>query len=141
MNVKFESCKAIYWEFVRMLRQDTRVKDGFINNTYINQQDQINYMTKFGKFYYIALIDDIPVGYVGVINEDIRVCTHPDYHGKGIGKFMINEIHKLYPNAIAKVKKSNEASSNLFLSCNFIKQSEDKQFIYYKKINNANNTF
>lgn len=140
MNLKLESCKEIYWEFVRILRQDDRVKNGFIHNTIINQQDQIKYMTKFANFYYIALIDNIPVGYVGVINDDIRVCTHPDFHGKGIGKFMINEIHKFWPNAIAKVKKTNEASSKLFLSCNFIKYSEDNQFIYYKKIKDEINT-
>ena len=30
-----------------------------------------------------------------VIKGDIRVCTHPDFQGKGIGSFMIKELTKI----------------------------------------------
>jgi len=60
-----------------------------------------------------------PVGFVGVISDDIRVCVSPHYKKKGIGKFMITEIMKLYPSAIAKIKVDNQASIGLFESCGF----------------------
>ena len=68
------------------------------------------------------MIDKKPAGYVGVIEDDIRVCTHPDYQGKGVGKFMINEIMKEYPTAFAKVKIDNEISMKLFEACGFTKK-------------------
>jgi len=72
--------------------------------------------------YRIAKGDGNPAGYVGVIEDDIRVCTHPDYQGKGIGKFMINEIMNEEPTAFAKVKMDNEASIKLFEACGFTKK-------------------
>ena len=57
-----------------------------------------------------------------MIEDDIRVCIHPDYQGKGIGKFMINEIMNEEPTAFAKVKMDNEASIKLFEACGFTKK-------------------
>ena len=121
-NITLDTCKKEYWEFVRTLRNDRRVLDGFIESTYITEQMQIRYMNNHSQFYRIALINNTPAGYVGVINDDIRVCTHPDYQGKSVGKFMINECMKIWPNAFAKVKIDNKASLKLFKSCGFHKK-------------------
>ena len=40
----------------------------------------------------------------------------------GVGKFMINEIMKIFPKSYAKVKIENEASLKLFESCGFEKK-------------------
>lgn len=116
------NCTEPYWEFVRNLRNDSRVLSGFIQNIPITQEQQVSYMTKYQDCYRIALVDGNPVGFVGVIDDDIRVCTHPDFQGKGVGKFMITECMKLWPTAFAKVKIDNQASLNLFESCGFKKQ-------------------
>jgi RimJ/RimL family protein N-acetyltransferase len=87
-------------------------------------------MEKYGNNFYVCLIDGSPAGYVGVIDRDIRVATHPDYQGKGVGKFMINALMKfminalmkLYPDSLAKVKIENEASLRLFEACGFTKK-------------------
>ena len=79
-------------------------------------------MLKYNSNYWICLDDKTPAGYVGVIDDDIRVATHPDYQGKGVGTFMINEIMKLIPTAIARVKLDNEASVKLFERCGFKKK-------------------
>ena len=115
-------CSKKYWEFLRILRMDSRVVDGFIEKIEITPQMQETYMNKHANCYRIALIDGIPAGFVGVIDNDIRVCTHPDFQGKGIGKFMINECMKIWPEAIAKIKVNNEASLRLFQSCKFKKK-------------------
>jgi len=126
-------CKERYWEFIRNLRNDKEVSHGFNENTYITEDMQQAYMKKYSDFYRVALIDDNPVGYVGVIDDDIRVCTHPDHQKGGVGKFMISKIMDIFPTAYAKVKLGNTASDNLFLSLGFSISDKDEQFTYYKK--------
>ena len=115
-------CSPQYWEFVRVLRNDERVLDGFIKSVHITEEMQESYMTNHSQFYRIALVDGKPAGYVGVIEDDIRVCTHPDFQGKGVGKFMINKCMEIWPSAFARVKLTNEASLRLFESCGFTKK-------------------
>ena len=50
------------------------------------------------------------------------MCTHPDFQGKGVGKFMINKCIEIWSTAFAKVKVNNEASLKLFESCGFTKK-------------------
>jgi RimJ/RimL family protein N-acetyltransferase len=127
------NCSSEYWEFVRELRMDERVISGFIETIPITEEQQKRYMTNNSQYYRIALVDGKPAGYVGVISDDIRVCTHPDFQGKGVGKFMIDECMKIWPTAYAKVKHGNEASSKLFLACGFENSGTDDKFIYYRK--------
>jgi ribosomal protein S18 acetylase RimI-like enzyme len=115
-------CHKEYWEFVRILRMDDRVLDGFIERVEITTEMQERYMQKYSDCYKIALVDGKAAGFVGVIDDDIRVCTHPDFQGKGVGKFMITECMKLWPTAFAKVKLNNTASIKLFESCGFTKK-------------------
>ena len=78
-------------------------------------------MEKYGKLYYICLIDGLPAGFVGQIENDIRVATHPDFQKRGVGKFMINDLMAKHPESLAKVKIDNEASLRLFEACGFKK--------------------
>jgi len=111
-----------YWDFIRNLRNDKRVNIGFIERTYVSKKQQIEYMKKHSSYYRVALLDGNPVGYLGVIDNDIRICTHPDYQGMGVGKFMLNNCLKIWPHAEAKVKISNIKSLKLFETCGFTKQ-------------------
>lgn len=113
--------KKEYWEFIRHLRNHPDVKTGFVFQDHISEEQQKVYMSKFGDCFYICLVDEKPAGYVGVIEDDIRVATHPDFQGKGVGKFMIDELMKEHPDAFAKVKIENEASVKLFEKCGFKK--------------------
>lgn len=76
-------------------------------------------MKKYSDCFYICLHNGQPMGYIGVIEEDIRVATHPDCQGKGAASFMVKEIKKLYPTSVAKVKTENKASLGLFKKCGF----------------------
>ena len=115
-------CSKEYWEFVRLLRMDSRVVDGFVDIIYITEDMQISYMKKYADCYRIALVNGNPAGYVGVIDNDIRVCTHPDFQKMGVGKFMINECMKIWPKATARIKLDNTASVKLFEYCGFNKK-------------------
>tara|TARA_B100001094_G_C18195434_1_gene810451 strand:+ start:9736 stop:10068 length:333 start_codon:yes stop_codon:yes gene_type:complete len=98
------------------------VRDGFVSQTEISPVQQATYMLKYNSNFWICLDEKTPAGYVGIIDEDIRVATHPDYQGKGVGTFMINEVMKINPGAVAKVKLDNAASVKLFEKCGFEKK-------------------
>jgi ribosomal protein S18 acetylase RimI-like enzyme len=120
--MELKKCTKKYWEFIRVLRNDKRVLDGFIKSTYITKEMQEKYMQDYSKFYRVALLNNQPCGYVGVIEDDIRICTHPDFQGRGVGKFMLKEIMNIFPTAYGKVKIDNEASKKLFSSVGFTKK-------------------
>ena len=90
-------------------------------------------MEKYSDSYRIALFNGEPAGFVGVVDDDIRVCTHPNFQGKGLGKFMNDECMKIWPTSYAKVKLGNTASDKLFLSVGFEEFKQDKNFTYYRK--------
>ena len=111
-----------YWEFIRELRNMDGVREGFIQQEYIEKEFHEAYMQAWGDCFFICLYKDEPAGYVGIINKDIRVATHPDFQGKGVGTFMINTIMDHYPDSEAKIKIENEASLKLFEKCGFKKK-------------------
>ena len=98
------------------------VREGFIQQEAIDEIQHATYMLKYNNNFWICLDNSQPVGYVGVIKDDIRVATHPAAQGRGTGTFMINEIMKKHPTAMAKVKLDNEASIRLFEKCGFKKK-------------------
>lgn len=108
-----------YFDFIRNLRNDERVKNGFIEQAHISREDHATYMAIHAAEYLIALWGGEPAGYVGSVGGDIRVCTHPDYQGRGVAKVMIEEIVKRFPGSFAKVKVENAASLKLFESVGF----------------------
>jgi GNAT superfamily N-acetyltransferase len=106
-------CTEPYWEFVRLLRMDERVAHGFIQNADITPEQQKKYMAVHWTKFFIALVDEVPAGFVGCVDDEIRVCTHPDFQKRGVGVFMMREIMKRFPSALAKVKIENEASRRM----------------------------
>jgi len=102
-----------YWEFIRKLRTDPDTIMWFRNQNDITPEEQQRYMELYHKDYYVCLLNkdmEPPIGFIGIMGNDIRYAVIPSMRGLGIGKFMLKEIKKMYPNAIAKVKQNNIAS-------------------------------
>lgn len=118
-----------HYEFIRILRTCPENTAGFGEQVEITTEQQINYMKKYAEFYYVCEVDDIPVGFVGSIDGDIRVATDPKRKNEGHAKFMIEKIMDIFPQSFAKVKIENEASLALFKSSGF----EPKYIILHKK--------
>jgi GNAT superfamily N-acetyltransferase len=106
-----------YYEFVRVLRTHPETKSGFLEKATITLEQQIKYMERHGYNYHICLLYGSPVGYIGVIDNDIRFCTDPDLQGMGIGSFMLSKIQKLYPDAKGRILRENVASQRAFDKC------------------------
>ena len=126
-------CSVEYWEFVRKIRNDPQLAHGFIKNNYITKEMQHKYMSEYQKCYRICLLDGDPCGYVGVIDNDIRICTQKKYQGRGIGKFMLSKVIEIWPNAVGRVKNDNLASLALFDAAGFRKISRDDKFVTYSR--------
>ena len=122
MNLELKENNKNYWEFIRILRSDKRVQSGFIEHSKITTMDQDTYMNRYNNNYYVCLCDDIPCGFIGEIDGDIRLCTAPEYQGKGIGTFMIREITKIRPNIFAKIKVDNMSSLRVFEKAGYVKK-------------------
>lgn len=113
--------KESYYEFIRNLRNEQR--EGFIQQETIDKAGHRIHMIGYAHCYYLCLDDDgEPLGYCGVIDDDIRVAVSSKHQGKGAGTFMINELMERHPRAFAKVKIDNEASLALFEKCGFKKK-------------------
>ena len=124
-----------YWEFIRNVRNDPKMQRGFVDVTQITSEEQINYMNKHNDDYYVCLSENnIPIGYIGEIDGDIRIAVIEEVQKMGVGKFMVREFMKFRPNSYAKMKFDNIASKKLFESCGFIFTHKDENFYYYKKI-------
>ena len=121
--------KKKYWEFIRALRSNKSVENGFIDKVQISKKEQEIYMNKYNDNYYVCLNEQIPCGYIGEINGDIRLCTSPEFHGQGVGTFMIKEFTKIKKNIFAKIKVENISSIKAFEKAGY----ETKYFLLEPK--------
>jgi len=133
-NLRLIKNEPKYWEFIRIVRNDPEMQKGFVEIVNITTEQQIKYMNKYGDGYYICLNENNePIGFIGEVNDDIRVAVIVDFQRKGIGKFMVNEFMKIRPNSYAKMKFDNIASKKLFESCGFTYVKADEKFYYFIK--------
>lgn len=135
MKYKIVKNEPKYWEFIRNLRNDPIVQQGFIEQVVISKEQQQNYMNLHGDKYLVCIDTsvDLPIGYVGSVDNDIRVAVSPTSQKDGAAKVMIGEILKIFPDSYAKVFPENKASINLFKSCGFKEIMNDSKFRYFKK--------
>jgi len=120
-----------YWEFIRNLRNDPRVKKGFVKQKRISAKAHRKYMEKYNDRYYVCISDGELVGYIGDVDTDIRLAVVPERQGRGIGEYMLREYVKLRPFVRAKVKKDNAVSQRLFEKCGWRCTATGIKFCYY----------
>jgi RimJ/RimL family protein N-acetyltransferase len=121
-------CNSEYWEFVRLLRTHPNNQGYFLTQPTITTNQQIKFMTKNSHKYKICIENNIPVGYIGLINKnEITYCVDPSHQGKGIGTFMVSEFLKLHTTLTAFVLPENIGSNCVFEKLGFQKQ------IFYTK--------
>lgn len=121
-----------YYEFIRVLRTHPSNISGFLEQVQISEEQQKKYMSKHSQDYWICLNGEIPVGFIGVVENDIRLAVEPSYKNKGVGTFMVGEISKIDKNATAKVLLDNTPSQKTFEKNNFQIYKVDNNFKYYK---------
>ena len=122
MSLELIENQPQYFEFIRKLRNHPLLKKGFVQQEEISSRNHADYMSIYSNHYYIALLSGEPVGFIGVIDNDIRLAVDPSFQNLGVAKFMVEEIVKIYPMAYAKVKVNNSPSIRLFQSLGFTEE-------------------
>ncbi len=122
----------VYWDFIRDVRFDPANVSGFVENKPVTPEQQEKYMQKHEHNYWVCLIKDEPVGFVGIVDGDIRIAVCPKHQEKGIGSFMLREILKMDKPHTAKILLKNTRSLILFLKSGYIPYKTDNVFIYLK---------
>lgn len=119
MELKLQECNENYWLDILDIRNNDNT--GFVNQTNISTELHIQYMKNNFQNYRICILNNEFAGFIGIVNDDVRLGVKKEFKRKGIGKFMINEFNKTFEIKHAKVKIENTASQKLFESCGFKK--------------------
>lgn len=120
MELKIKDCTEQYWLQILNIRNSDKIF--FIDQDEISESNHIEYMKKNSHNYQVCLADDNFAGFVGCVNNDIRIGVKEEYRNKGIGKYMLDYFVNKNNITTAKIKLNNEASIRLFESCGFKKQ-------------------
>ena len=96
--------------------------EGFGDPSIISTAGHHAYMFENFSNYLLCIDNNEVVGFIGHVDNDIRLATKISHQQKGIGKFMVEGFMKKFPDAFAKVKIDNEASLKLFESSGFKKK-------------------
>lgn len=121
-----------YYEFIRKLRNDDNLINGFVNQTKITKEQQQQYMKVHKDEYFIALLNNEPVGFIGVVNRDLRLAVAKQHQKKGIATFMLQELMKITSDFNVQIKVDNIASLNFFKKNGF--QEIDNRIIKDQKL-------
>lgn len=115
-NVSLYSTEYInFITFIKDLRTDARTLPGFIEQiTSISLESQVKYMDSNRDCFFVALYCGIPVGFGGVVNNDIRFAVIPYYQNLGFGTEILEYIKLRNPKATGKIKRSNASSIKAF---------------------------
>jgi len=119
MELKLIECEPIHWNDILSIRNND--KEGFDKQHDISLEEHRKFMISNYTNYRVATINNNFVGFIGLVNDDVRIGVKKEYRKIGIGKFMINEFCKHFKIKHAKVKINNIASQKLFESCGFKK--------------------
>ena len=122
MKLDFIKNQPKYFEFIRNLRNDPEIKKGFIKQEDISKENHLSYMAKYNKHYYICLYDQDPIGYIGIVKNDLRLAVSNKYQNQGVATFMLNEITKLKNDFDVLIKVDNIKSINFFTKHSFVKK-------------------
>jgi RimJ/RimL family protein N-acetyltransferase len=113
-KLQIESCEEKYYKFMYDTRFHPEIKKGFITQEAVSFEEHCKYLDKYKNNYYICIDENKPIGYIGVIDDDIRFAVSSEYQGFGVGTFMLDYIKNKYPKARGKIFDWNISSQKVF---------------------------
>lgn len=122
MKLSFKKNNPIYFEFIRNLRNHPIIKQGFLNQAYISKAAHSDYMHSYANSYYICLFDERPVGYIGIVKNDLRLAVQIEYQSKGVATFMLKKIMEISTDFDVLIKSDNIKSINFFSKHAFVRR-------------------
>tara|TARA_B110000285_G_scaffold183464_1_gene207658 strand:+ start:120 stop:563 length:444 start_codon:yes stop_codon:yes gene_type:complete len=141
------NCNKKYWEFVRSMRTHNKNQPSFLQTINITPKEQEIFMANNSYKYKICLLDEEPVGYIGLLDGfkentlcgsgEITYCVDPNHTGKGIATFMTMEVINAGSDDIwGECKQENIATQIVLKKCGFIIDFNKKRNVFYKNTKN-----
>ena len=118
--IECSNLPGVHWDAILEIRNENR--EGFGDPSTIRSGAHCKYMFNHFSNYLLCVEDDEVLGFIGHVNNDIRLATRKENQRRGVAKFMVEGFEEKYPDAFAKVKLDNEASLKLFENCGFRKK-------------------
>lgn len=134
MTMRLVAYEPTYLMTVYNIRTDPANADGFFDKRPIDLHTHMSFMATHGKDYRICLYDDTPVGFIGCVNDDIRIGVDPACKNLGVGTFMLTSTRILWPTAKAKILRHNYPSLMLFQKCGWKIVSQDDTWVYLEQV-------
>ncbi len=137
-NLELIDSKELAWDYILRLRNENA--SNFIQQHEITKKEHYDFMKKYGKNYFIfyRLCDGCkcgscycPCGFIGVVDNDIRLCTDSKYRREGVAVEMLEFVRDHFPIGFGKVKKDNIVNQKAFEKAYYNKFESDEGFIYY----------
>lgn len=137
-NLELIDSPELAWDYILKLRNEN--SNSFIEQHEISKEEHYNFMEKYGKDYFIfhRMCNGCkcgsclcPVGFIGIVDGDIRLCTDSKYRREGVSVEMLEFVRNHFPVAFGKVKKDNIASQKAFEKVGYNESYSDDSFIYY----------
>ncbi len=118
--IKCSNLPGAHWDAILEIRNENR--EGFGDSSIILSGAHRKYMFNHFSNYLLCVENDEVLGFIGHVENDIRLGTRKEYQRRGVAKLMVESFMEKYPDAFAKVKLDNEASLKLFERCSFNKK-------------------
>lgn len=119
MNLRMVENTPEYWQFIREVRFHPDNLYGYVYNNPISEDQQNRYMEKHHQEYLICCDGDVPVGFIGVVDDDLRLGVYPTHKRLGVGTFMVKQILEKMSDFKIRVKITNEISLSFFKSLGY----------------------
>jgi RimJ/RimL family protein N-acetyltransferase len=127
------------WEFIRKVRNAG--KEGFFVSEDVSIDEHEKFMAMHGRDYYIGVEEGEDVGFIGVVNDDIRVGVCKKRRGRGLGSKLIKKYtdeflqsgRQHYVEAV--IKKDNIASITAFEHAGWVRVQFGDRIVMRPAIN------
>ena len=116
------------WDFILNLRNDFYVNSFYEQKKPIEKKEHYEYMNKQAtnpNFHqWIAVNDNLPIGYIRILDCDINIMVDKKFQNKGVGTMMLELVEEKAKNLglrklQARVLIENKNSLKLFEKNNF----------------------
>jgi hypothetical protein len=117
------------WEDIRQIRNAHRFR--FQQTDVIDAATHRSFMQKHWSTYRVAVAVDHNgdservIGFIGQVQGDVRIGSHPEYLRIGVGKYMLRCLLRDNPDVTLKARRENHACLALTRSFGYIPDPKD----------------
>lgn len=111
-GLAYSTVSVHHYEDIRRIRNLNRMSFG--NKDEIDAATHKKFMDKHAVNYRVVLNRNLVVGFIGQVENDLRLAVHPSNQQQGIAQFMYPLFLEEYPDVTVKVNRDNDKSLAFF---------------------------